>query len=304
MSNVRPRTVQESGEESSSKRGMVLPITPCLQCHFVDPKEAKLMQWHAERDKPEEDPEKGRILTHPSDASQWQDLDAVTNFGGDARNVRLGMSTDGLNPFGNQSSTHSTWPVFVWPYNLPPWLCTKQRYIHMSILIQGPKQAGVHIHTYLALLVEELAALWATPSRTWDAYTGDYFPMRAALLTTVQDYPGCSYVSAQVGHGFCACVRCMDKTPHLQLPRIKGSSKTVYPGARRWLRTDHPWRKLGELFNGEDEPEEAPRPRSGTEIDELLKNWKECPAPGKKRPKIDPLLGVWKASAVFHDLLY
>ena len=84
------------------------PITPRLQRYFVDPKEAKLMQWHAEREKPEEDPEKGRILTHPADASQWQELDAVGNFGGDARNVRLGMSTDGLNPFGNQSSTHST----------------------------------------------------------------------------------------------------------------------------------------------------------------------------------------------------
>ena len=75
----------------------------------MDPKEAKLMQWHAEREKPEEDPEKGRIVTHPSDASQWEALDiAFENFGGDARNVRLDMSTDGLNPFGNQSSTHST----------------------------------------------------------------------------------------------------------------------------------------------------------------------------------------------------
>ncbi|KAK1626767.1 hypothetical protein QYE76_001082 [Lolium multiflorum] len=46
---------------------------------------------------------------------------------GDARNIGLGMSTGGLNPFGNPSSTHSTWPVFVWPYNLPRWLCTKQR---------------------------------------------------------------------------------------------------------------------------------------------------------------------------------
>ncbi|KAK1611607.1 hypothetical protein QYE76_035280 [Lolium multiflorum] len=86
------------------------------------------MQWHAERQKPEEDPEMGYMLTHPSDAGQWQALDiAFPRFGGDARNIRLGMSTDGLNPFGNQSSTHSTWPVFVWPYNLPPWLCTKQR---------------------------------------------------------------------------------------------------------------------------------------------------------------------------------
>ncbi|KAK1679081.1 hypothetical protein QYE76_039929 [Lolium multiflorum] len=90
------------------------PITPRLQRYFVDPKEAKLMQWHAERQKPEEDPEMGYMLTHPSDAGQWQALDiAFPRFGGDARNIRLGMSTDGLNPFGNQSSTHSTWPVFV-----------------------------------------------------------------------------------------------------------------------------------------------------------------------------------------------
>ncbi|KAK1648278.1 hypothetical protein QYE76_066083 [Lolium multiflorum] len=281
------------------------PITPRLQRYFVDPKEAKLMQWHAERQKPEEDPEMGYMLTHPSDAGQWQALDiAFPRFGGDARNIRLGMSTDGLNPFGNQSSTHSTWPVFVWPYNLPPWLCTKQRYIHLSILIQGPKQPGVDMHLYLGLLKEELDTLWKTPPRTWDAYTRTYFDMRAALITTVTDYPGYAYVSAQVGHGFNGCVKCMDDTPHLQLPRDPGSSKTVYPGARRWLRLDHPWRKRGDLFNGKDEPDGPPRPRSGAEIDDLLKNWKECPAPGKKRPKPEPLLGVWKARSVFHDLEY
>ncbi|KAK1694390.1 hypothetical protein QYE76_011087 [Lolium multiflorum] len=97
------------------------PITPRLQRYFVDPKEAKLMQWHAEREKPTDDPEKGKILTHPADASQWNalDIEFADEFGSEPRNVRLGMSTDGLNPFGNQSSTHSTWPVFVWPYNLP-----------------------------------------------------------------------------------------------------------------------------------------------------------------------------------------
>ncbi|KAK1561493.1 hypothetical protein QYE76_017682 [Lolium multiflorum] len=98
------------------------PITPRLQRYFVDPKEAKLMQWHAEREKPADDPEKGKILTHPADASQWNalDIEFADEFGSEPRNIRLGMSTDGLNPFGNQSSTHSTWPVFVWPYNLPP----------------------------------------------------------------------------------------------------------------------------------------------------------------------------------------
>ena len=67
---------------------------------------------------------------------------------------------------------------------------------------------------------------------------------------------------------------------------------------------DHPWRKRGHLFNGKDMLERAPCPRRGEEIDALLKNWEECPAPGKKRPRVDPLLGVWKARSVFHDLEY
>jgi hypothetical protein len=60
----------------------------------------------------------------------------------------------------------------------------------MSILIQGPKLPGIDMHLYLELLKEELAMLWETPRRTWDAYKGEYFGLRAALLMTVQDYPG------------------------------------------------------------------------------------------------------------------
>ena len=67
---------------------------------------------------------------------------------------------------------------------------------------------------------------------------------------------------------------------------------------------EHPWRKRGDWFDGQDELETEPRPRSGIEIDELLRNWEECPAPGKKRPRVDPLLGVCKARCAFHDLEY
>ena len=100
-----------------------LLIIPCLQRIFTVPKEAKLIRWHAERNKPENDDENeeaDKMLRHPSDAKQWEALDfEYPTFGDDPRNIRLGVSTDGLNPFGNQSSTHSTWPVFVWMYNLP-----------------------------------------------------------------------------------------------------------------------------------------------------------------------------------------
>ena len=36
----------------------------------------------------------------------------------------------------------------------------------------------------------------------------------------------------------------------------------------------------------------------------MLKNWEECPAPGKKRKAPAPLEGVWKTRSVFWDLRY
>ena len=53
--------------------------------------------------------------------------------------------------------------------------------------------------------------------------------------------------------------------------------------------------------------------RSDEEIDELLKNWKDCPLPGKKQKALEPgkkqkapepLLKVWKMRYVFLDLPY
>ena len=151
------------------------------------------MRWHAERKKAPAKDAKGRkqtMLTHRADAYQWKALAIeYPEFGKEPRNIRLGVSTDGFNPFGNQSSTHSTWPMFVWMYNLPSWLCMKRKYIHMSMLIQGPTQPGNDINLYLQLLKEELAMLWADEGvNTWDVFAEDYFPMRAALITTVQDY--------------------------------------------------------------------------------------------------------------------
>jgi hypothetical protein len=52
------------------------------------------------------------------------------------------------------------------------------------------------MHLYLGLLKEELDMLWKTSSSIWDAYNRDYFDMRAALLTTVTNYPGYAYVYA------------------------------------------------------------------------------------------------------------
>ena len=110
----------------------------------------------------------------------------------------------------------------------------------------------------------------------------EYFPMRAALLTTVHDYLGYGYVAGQVVHGFYGCIRCMDDTMYRQLDRDSASSKTVFMGHRRWLRDDYPWRKHKDLFDGETEPLRPQCTRSGEEIDELLKNWKRVPTARKE----------------------
>jgi hypothetical protein len=76
----------------------------------------------------------------------------------DPRNIRIAMSTDGMNPFMN-SRTHSTWLIVLTILSLPPWLCNKRKYIMMSWLIQGPQQPGNDIDTYFRTLVEDLKEL-------------------------------------------------------------------------------------------------------------------------------------------------
>src|SRR3954468_10836156 len=93
-----------------------------------------------------------------------------------------------------------------------PWLCMKKKYVTMSMLVQGPKQPGIDINLYLTLLKEELATLWEEGARTWEASRQDYFDKKAAVITTVQDYPGYGYFSGQVVQGFYGCVRCKDNT--------------------------------------------------------------------------------------------
>ena len=93
---------------------------------------AKLLRWHME------DRKKDEMLRHPA---------------GDTSYLWLGLSTYGMNPFGEQSSSHNTWPVTLWIYNLPPWLCMKRKFIMMPVLIQGPKQPDNDIDVYLRTLV-------------------------------------------------------------------------------------------------------------------------------------------------------
>nr|ABA98354.1 transposon protein, putative, CACTA, En/Spm sub-class [Oryza sativa Japonica Group] len=131
------------------------PIIPRLRHLFRNKGNARMMRWHTE------ERQQDGMLRHLADGSQWRNIDRkFKDFGKDARNIRFGLSTNGMNPFREMSSGHSTWPITMCIYNLLPWLCMKRKYIMMPIIIQGPKQPSNDIDVYLRPLVEDLKLLW------------------------------------------------------------------------------------------------------------------------------------------------
>jgi hypothetical protein len=80
------------------------PIIPRLKRLFRNKEHAKLLRWH------KEDRKSDVMLRHPADGSHWRKIEReFPNFTDDARNLRFGLSTDDMNPFGEQSCSHSTW---------------------------------------------------------------------------------------------------------------------------------------------------------------------------------------------------
>jgi hypothetical protein len=98
-----------------------LPISNRLRRFFSNLKDAELKRWW-DSDKRKKGDGK---LRHPADAQQWKEFDEkyYLEFGNDLKNVRFPLSMDGMNLFGERSSTHNTWPVILTMYNLPTWLC-------------------------------------------------------------------------------------------------------------------------------------------------------------------------------------
>jgi hypothetical protein len=120
------------------------------------------------------------------------------------------MSTDGMNSFMN-SSTHSTWSIALTILKLPPWLCSKQKYIMMSGLRPGPQQPGNDINTYFRSLVKDMKELWYNNRvQVWDEHKHEYFGLKVILFMTVSDSPVARHLSGQskkVGYGCPHCFR-------------------------------------------------------------------------------------------------
>ncbi|XP_078156588.1 uncharacterized protein LOC144552481 [Carex rostrata] len=295
------RKNQTDGNDDTNRKGppakviWYFPVIPRFKRLFKNPKDAQLLRWHADIRK------KDGKLRHPADSPQWRNIDRKfkKKFGDEPRNLRLGFSSDGVNPFGNMSSQHSTWPVLLCIYNIPPWLTMKRKYIMMSLLISGPKQPGNDIDVYLAPLIEDLKKLWCDGVQVWDAYSKENFNLRAMIFCTINDFPAYGNLSGYSNKGGKACPVCEDDTVDI---RLKNCKKTVYMGHRRFLPLNHPYRKKKTAFNGEIEIERARSPLTSKQVYLRVKDIKI--QFGKFKKKAAPKGETWKKRSIFWDLPY
>jgi hypothetical protein len=152
---------------------------------FSIPRDAGLVRWHSEKRR-----ENDKEIGHPTDGTQWNFFDLqYPEFSAETRNIRFALSTDGMNPFGENRTMHSTWRVILVMYNIPTWLCHKRKYLMLSILIQGPKQADIDIDVFLEPLMEDMTMLLNEGVRMWDQYQHEYFTLKAIIFVCIHDAP-------------------------------------------------------------------------------------------------------------------
>nr|CAM59133.1 putative transposase [Antirrhinum majus] len=209
------------------KKLWYLPLTPRLQRLYMSRNTAEHMTWHTKCRRDND------VMIHPASGEAWKSFDATyPDFAAESRNVRVGICTDGFNPYRNSSTPYSCWPVFVTPYNL---------------------------HLICACDKNELKMLWDSGVQTYDSHRRENFLMRVAVMWTISDYPGYGMLSQWSTHGRLSCPYCMENTKSFQLKH--GRKTSFFDCHRRFLPIDHPWRmNTNDFLKGRIETD-APLPR-------------------------------------------
>ena len=133
-------STRKKAKKQSAKVLLYFSLIPMLKRLFMSSKTSEDMIWHAR------DCDTDGMMRHPRDSKAWKDFDLNhPDFAADLRNIRLGLASDGFNPFGAMSTNYSIWPVVLIPYNTPPWKCMKQTNFILSTVIPGPRMIGNEI---------------------------------------------------------------------------------------------------------------------------------------------------------------
>jgi hypothetical protein len=224
------------------------------------------MRWHKEGVR-----ENDQVMVHPSDSEEWKALDDFDpDSARDARNVCIGLATDGFSPYNMSASSYSCWSVFAIPYNLPHALCMKYKYMFLCLIIPDPDHPGSRINVMLKSLIEELKYLW----QGVEAYHYDQkqkINLRVAYLWSVHDFEAYNIFSGWSYNGLLTCPICMKETSCFCLEF--GGKINYFDCHRCFLPLDYEFRLDSDTFKkGNIILEEPPRRLSGPEIADMLDN--------------------------------
>ena len=246
-----PRFKRQKRGSSKNKKNVpykkmyYFPITPRLQRMYASDATAKHMGWHAEQ--PHED---GGIMRHCSNSPAWKHFNLThPSFASKSRNVRLGLCTDGFQPYGQSGHQYSCWPVILTPYNFPPWMCMKEEYMFLNVIVPRPKNPKNNLDVFLQPLIAELKELWEVGIETYDVSKKRNFQMRAALMWTISDFPAYSMLSGWGAAGKYACPYCMEDSDAFSL--TKGGKMSWFDNYRKFFPKDHLWRRNKRWFRKE-----------------------------------------------------
>ncbi|XP_059279095.1 uncharacterized protein LOC132033211 [Lycium ferocissimum] len=299
------KTKSKFGKKIPCKILRYFPLKPRLQRLFMSSKTSSLMRWH--HDERVDD----GIMRHPADSVAWKTLDELhPSFATEPRNVRLGLASDGFQPFKSSKTPYSIWPVVLIPYNLPPWLCMKQENFILSMLIPGPESPGDAIDVYLQPLIEELKELWETGVETFDASTRQNFMLHASLLWTINDFPAYTNLSGWSTKGKLACPCCNKETLSIRLENGKKKKKknNAICAIDAFFLSITIGGMIKNSFDGTKERKKPPKILSGNDILHQVADLDgiTLSKDPKKKTKIshDSRGDNWNKKSIFFDLPY
>jgi len=250
------------------KKMFYFRLTPRLQRLYASNATAKHMVWRARHDMENDD-----VMRHCSDSLAWKYFNKMhPSFASECRNVRLDLCADGFQPFGQSGRQYSSWPVIITPYNLPPWMCMKEEYMFLSIIVLGLSNPKDKLDVFLQPLVAELKDLWEVGVETYDVASKQNFIMRAALLWTINDFTAYSMLYGWSTAGKLACPYCMEDSDAFTL--TKGGKTSWFDNHRKFLPPDYPYRRNKKWFRkGNVIKKCAPQVKSGFEILEEIESF-------------------------------
>jgi hypothetical protein len=207
------------------KRFTYIPLEPRLRAFATNTRLAKMRQYRANYQH-----ETGKIAD-VFDSKCYRNLRTENikigettlpqKYFADARDVALGLSTDGFAPFKRRKQT--AWPLIIFDYNLPPDVRFHLEHILSVGVIPGPKKPK-DADSFLWPLVQELFRL-ARGVPAFDVLSGTRFALRAFLILVFGDIPAIAMVMRMKGHnGYAPCRMCNIRG----LPVPDSAGKTLY----------------------------------------------------------------------------